>query len=227
MASSCSSSSTTATCPVDHTSQRESCPVGHNSAKNASVDRGSQSYWDRLLSSADASHSPASAFHRTAKYPQYPRRATETGCTPPKHSSLPPWRARTIIRTVDMKTIVPIHNAVNKRAWGEIMMGVKLVNFKGRPGDRSPKAELNMLLGYLSFFPAFSISYQLFRSDRFSAPLDRHDCVVERCGSRVRHIIDFYIDRSTSKNDMSFNLDVRPRCCWRRRGKEASTSCSV
>ena len=58
----------------------------------------------------------------------------------------------------DMKTIVPIHNAVNERAWGEILKwetgkggdacgGVTLVNFKGRPNDRSPKARLNMLFG--------------------------------------------------------------------------------
>jgi cytochrome c heme-lyase len=79
---------------------------------------------------------------------------------------------------VDMKTIVPIHNAVNERAWGEIMKweagkggdacgGVKLVNFKGRPGDRSPKAQLNMLLGYhlslffcvVDFLPAFFYFY--------------------------------------------------------------------
>jgi cytochrome c heme-lyase len=60
---------------------------------------------------------------------------------------------------VDMKSIVPIHNAVNERAWSEILNweagkggdacgGVRLVNFKGRPGDRSPKARLNTLLGY-------------------------------------------------------------------------------
>lgn len=63
-------------------------------------------------------------------------------------------------QAADMKTIVPIHNAVNERAWAEIMKwesgrggeacgGVQLVNFKGRPNDKSPKARLNMLLGYV------------------------------------------------------------------------------
>jgi cytochrome c heme-lyase len=58
----------------------------------------------------------------------------------------------------DMKTIVPIHNAVNERAWYELMKweegqggekcgGVRLVSFKGRPKDRTPKAWLNVALG--------------------------------------------------------------------------------
>jgi cytochrome c heme-lyase len=58
----------------------------------------------------------------------------------------------------DMKTIVPIHNAVNERAWSEVLKweagrggakcgGVKLVNFKGRPNDMSPKARLMTFLG--------------------------------------------------------------------------------
>jgi cytochrome c heme-lyase len=58
----------------------------------------------------------------------------------------------------DMRTIVPIHNAVNERAWGEVMRweqgrggekcgGVKLVNFRGKPGERSWKAWGKVLLG--------------------------------------------------------------------------------
>lgn len=60
-----------------------------------------------------------------------------------------------------MKTIVPIHNAVNERAWAEVMKweagrggeacgGVKLVNFKGKPNERSPKARWKMLLGFVT-----------------------------------------------------------------------------
>jgi cytochrome c heme-lyase len=61
-------------------------------------------------------------------------------------------------QAADMKTIVPIHNAVNERAWTEILKwedgsggercgGVRLVNFKGRPGDVSPRARWKMMLG--------------------------------------------------------------------------------
>jgi len=61
-------------------------------------------------------------------------------------------------QAADMKTIVPIHNAVNERAWTEVMKwetgrggeacgGVKLVNFKGRPNERSLRARWKVLLG--------------------------------------------------------------------------------
>jgi uncharacterized protein (DUF2126 family) len=76
-------------------------------------------------------------------------------------------------QAADMKTIVPIHNAVNERAWTEILKweagrggetcgGVKLINFKGRPNDKTPRARWKMLLGYVvhwcsvSFFFMFA-----------------------------------------------------------------------
>lgn len=57
----------------------------------------------------------------------------------------------------DMKTIVPIHNAVNERAWKEVLEwekgrggegcgGVKLVTFKGTPGRLNPKSLMNRVL---------------------------------------------------------------------------------
>ena len=62
-------------------------------------------------------------------------------------------------RANDMKVVVPIHNAVNERAWFDIMRwergrggeacgGVRLISFKGRPKDVSPKARILSLLGY-------------------------------------------------------------------------------
>lgn len=64
-------------------------------------------------------------------------------------------------QAADMKTIIPIHNAVNERAWAEVMKweagrggeacgGVKLVNFKGRPNEQSLRARWKVLLGYAS-----------------------------------------------------------------------------
>ncbi|KAL5533216.1 CYT2 [Sanghuangporus sanghuang] len=105
-------------------------------------------------------------------------------------------------RTADMRVIVPIHNAVNERCWGEVMSwergwggercgGVKLVSFKGRPGERTPKAWVKSLLGY-------------------QAPFDRHDWVIDRCGSRMRYVIDFYTGKSSTPGNLSFYLDVRP-----------------
>ncbi|KAF8321103.1 cytochrome C1 heme lyase, partial [Clavulina sp. PMI_390] len=105
----------------------------------------------------------------------------------------------------DMPVLVPIHNAVNERAWTELMKweqgmggekcgGVKLVSFKGRPKDRTIRAWFNVLLGY-------------------QAPFDRHDWVIDRCGVKQRYIIDFYSGKmgaDTQKTNISFYLDVRP-----------------
>jgi cytochrome c heme-lyase len=97
----------------------------------------------------------------------------------------------------DMDTIVKIHNAVNERAWQEVLEWErlyqsecccpKLVRFRGRPRDFTIRARINMLLGY-------------------NAPFDRHDWVVDRCGKEVTYIIDFY----QGNKPMSVFLDVRP-----------------
>ncbi|KHJ32470.1 putative cytochrome c1 heme lyase [Erysiphe necator] len=105
----------------------------------------------------------------------------------------------------DMKTIVPIHNAVNEQAWKEIKQwekpwlnekcdGPKLHSFKGLPSSMTPKARLNTWLGY-------------------TAPFDRHDWLVDRCGKRVEYVIDFYVGRDQQKGDgkLNFYLDVRPK----------------
>ena len=67
-------------------------------------------------------------------------------------------------RPDDMRVIVPIHNAVNERCWGEVLKweqgwggercgGVKLVSFKGRPSERTPKAWVKTLLGCVEDVP--------------------------------------------------------------------------
>ena len=126
----------------------------------------------------------------------------------------------------DMESVVAIHNAVNERAWQEVVAwetaagfgprnspcgGPRLAKFVGRPRDLSPKARVLNLLGY-------------------RLPFDRHDWFVDRCGKeRVRYVIDFYnaaaaavpptsSTSSTSSNSqpsllpapVSMHLDVRP-----------------
>ena len=124
-------------------------------------------------------------------------------------------------QSADMKTIVPIHNAVNERAWREIQAWEKpwisdpegerskLVSFMGKgsgegEGNRnmSPRARWRVAMGYLP-------------------PFDRHDWVVERGeeGRRVEYVIDFYSGkegdgdgmRSGEGKKLSFYLDVRPK----------------
>ena len=57
----------------------------------------------------------------------------------------------------------------------------------------TPKARVNTLLGY-------------------QPPFDRHDWVVDRCGTKVDYVIDFYAGRDEGKGKgLNFYLDVRPK----------------
>ncbi|KAI0384873.1 cytochrome c and c1 heme-lyase [Hypomontagnella monticulosa] len=109
-------------------------------------------------------------------------------------------------QAADMRTVVPIHNAVNERAWAEIKEweepwvrgsscdGPRLHSFSGLSTSMSPRARINTLMGY-------------------QAPFDRHDWVVDRCGKEIEYIIDFYAGRpnTTGGGKLSFYLDVRPK----------------
>ncbi|KAG6262430.1 hypothetical protein E4U49_003126 [Claviceps purpurea] len=109
-------------------------------------------------------------------------------------------------RVADMKTVVPIHNAVNERAWREIveweepyLAGTscktpKLESFANKNDRMTPTARFNTILGY-------------------TAPFDRHDWVIDRCGTRIDYVIDFYAGRPdpAGKAGPSFYLHVRPK----------------
>ncbi|CAK7244670.1 MAG: Cytochrome c1 heme lyase [Sporothrix thermara] len=120
-------------------------------------------------------------------------------------------------RAADMRVVVPIHNAVNERAWKEILEweapytgtgpgqcgGPRLHSFAGLSTNMSPKARINTLLGY-------------------TAPFDRHDWIVDRCGTQIEYVIDFYAGRPGSTTaaagaqragnpQINFYLDVRPK----------------
>lgn len=78
--------------------------------------------------------------------------------------------------------------------------GPRLYSFTGLSTKMSPRARLNTLMGY-------------------TAPFDRHDWVIDRCGTRVEYVIDFYAGKAaTNPNSKqggggvpSFYLDVRPK----------------
>ncbi|KAL4723606.1 Cytochrome c1 heme lyase [Fusarium chlamydosporum] len=107
-------------------------------------------------------------------------------------------------RVADMKTVVPIHNAVNERAWKEIKEweapylegttcgGPKLESFANKMDRMTPTARFKTMIGY-------------------TAPFDRHDWVIDRCGTRVDYVIDFYAGRPDGRGGPSFYLDVRPK----------------
>jgi cytochrome c heme-lyase len=105
----------------------------------------------------------------------------------------------------DMSSVVPIHNAVNERAWHEIKKweegqgseacgGPKLVSFAGDSKAITPKARWNNFIGY-------------------ALPFDRHDWVVDRCGKHVDYVIDFYSGKGEGLmgKGLNFYLDVRPK----------------
>lgn len=106
----------------------------------------------------------------------------------------------------DMQNVVPIHNAVNERAWnqikdwekgwgGERCGGPRLVSFAGDSKALTPKARWKSLMGY-------------------TEPFDRHDWVIDRCGTKVEYVIDFYKGREIPGKPggpLSFFLDVRPK----------------
>lgn len=66
--------------------------------------------------------------------------------------------------------------------------------FSGNSQKLTPRARFNSFLGY-------------------QAPFDRHDWVIDRCGTTVEYVIDFYSGRNEGKNGKSLNfyLDVRPK----------------
>jgi cytochrome c heme-lyase len=49
-------------------------------------------------------------------------------------------------------------------------------------------------------------------TNSYTPPFDRHDWLIDRCGTNVRYVIDFYTGRPDPKNklNMAFHLDVRP-----------------
>ena len=110
----------------------------------------------------------------------------------------------------DIEMVVAIHNAVNEKTWQDVCewervctsneTPPKLLKFKGRPKDLSPRARFKMLMGSV-------------------APFDRHDWYVQRDdGTEVRYVIDFYRGRAGDEvegaspfhGNKSIYLDVRP-----------------
>lgn len=104
----------------------------------------------------------------------------------------------------DMKTVVPLHNMVNEVAWryilnweknqgGEECGGIQLTSFKGDAKKVTPRA---------------FIGHYIFGKD---LPFDRHDWIIDRCGTEVEYVIDFYTTPVNEGEEPKFFLDVRPK----------------
>ena len=165
-------------CPVDHkalaAAQPDKCPVDHGahgaSSEACPVDHSTRSSWTSFFSSSknDAPAAAQVAHASTSSAPRLPS-DREVSSIPRLDGSnwVYPSQAQFYAamerknhspQAPDMKVIVPIHNAVNERAWAEVMKwesgeggekcgGLKLVSFKGRPNERTPRARWKTLLG--------------------------------------------------------------------------------
>ncbi|NP_001087149.2 cytochrome c-type heme lyase [Xenopus laevis] len=102
----------------------------------------------------------------------------------------------------DMANIIKIHNKNNEQAWSEIQKwealhakecpcGPSLIRFGGKAKEYSPRARMRSWMGY-------------------ELPFDRHDWIVDRCGRKVRYVIDYYDGGVVDKNYQFTILDVRP-----------------
>ena len=104
----------------------------------------------------------------------------------------------------DVETIVAIHNNMNERTWKQVMKwektfhcdecpDPKLLRFIGRPDELSPMAQFRKLV-------------------YGQEPFDRHDWTIDRCGKKVRYIIDYYHDESindTKVPHLRSNTDIK------------------
>lgn len=218
-------------CPVDHKALKacsgDVCPVDQGahgaSAEQCPVDHTTKSSWSSIFSSKPgtpgSSSRPLPTDRETSTIPRvdgskwvYPSQAQFYAAMERKNHNP---------HATDMKVVVPIHNAVNERTWAEVMKwedgqggdkcgGLKLVSFKGRPNDRTPRARWRMLLGCVNFLRNLHALFSFY--SRYTPPFDRHDWIVDRCGTRMRYVIDFYTGHngSAASNNVSFYLDVRP-----------------
>lgn len=101
-----------------------------------------------------------------------------------------------------MKGIVSVHNVTNERCWAEILNwelalhdlkeDPKLVRFRGNFNKISPKAYMKMIFGGAQ------------------RPFDRHDWYINRDGTEVHYIIDFYEGAKQKGKASTIHLDVRP-----------------
>ncbi|XP_069897000.1 holocytochrome c-type synthase [Dipodomys merriami] len=102
----------------------------------------------------------------------------------------------------DMYNIIKIHNQNNEQAWKEILKwealhahecpcGPSLVRFGGKAREYSPRARIRSWMGY-------------------ELPFDRHDWIINRCGTEVRYVIDYYDGGEVNKDYQFTVLDVRP-----------------
>ncbi len=127
-------------------------------------------------------------------------------------------------QAADMSIVVPIHNAVNERAWQSILSWERQFHpecaccaspsssssssspISAQEGSSpvSSKASANGGVKLISFIgkPQERSIKALLKTKLggYAEPFDRHDWLVDRCGREVRYVIDFYSGRASSSS---------------------------
>lgn len=144
----------------------------------------------RTTSSIPKSQDPDTAHEEGARNKEEGEAGPRTGSTnweypsPQQFFNAVQRKGFTATQERDVPAMVSIHNAVNERAWQEILAwerattaascgGPKLVQFRGDASVVTPKARVLGFVGY-------------------ARPFDTHFWTVDRCGEKVEYVIDFY-----------------------------------
>lgn len=143
-----------------------------------------------------------------------------TGFTPPRPSFSLPWLAKTIIRRqLICKQLFPsIMLSTNEHGRrcsnGKLAEEARHVVVSGWSPSRARQTKPVPRQGGRCYWGLFIVTrnypvFLIYEIFSYSAPFDRHDWIVDRCGMRMRYVIDFYTGRNSSSGP-SFYLDVRP-----------------
>ena len=91
-------------------------------------------------------------------------------------------------------------------------MNPQLLSFRGKAKQFSPRARIRSWMGYVqrNNGTALKLTYRLSLPLRYELPFDRHDWIIDRCGHRVRYVIDYYGCDPQPDNSVPIYLDVRP-----------------
>ncbi|KAL3899640.1 MAG: hypothetical protein SGCHY_001903 [Lobulomycetales sp.] len=186
-------------CPVEHESKSSGCPVDHGDKSGPRSERINPLNQMPMDLDSGGQESQLST--------------TKTDSTIPQSNGKGVWEFyNALVRkgwekseTKDVETMVHIHNFLNEECWKQLLSWEQeyhgcdcpqdrsLLKFKGRPNEPSPKARL-----LTTFFGV-------------EKPFDRHDWTIDRCGTPVRYVIDYYGGEPDKPDgDPVFYCDVRP-----------------
>ncbi|ETV74983.1 hypothetical protein H257_10588 [Aphanomyces astaci] len=206
-------------CPVDHGAQRGGggCPVDH-SGPDAAAKSGlnALNFMEPADHTVDPKQKVPLSTHRVQStipmgsfVPQHQTEGQQTWQYPSEQQYFNAMKRKGWDpEERDMKVIVSIHNTINEKGWSDVVAfertlhpdaygsdkcpEPKLVRFMGRPKDFSPKARFLNTIGVANL------------------PFDRHDWIVDRNGTEVRYVIDFYSGQPVPGKPLSVYMDVRP-----------------